>query len=82
MGTGAGTSADLIGTGFLPSNFSPTAVFGTVSMTAGGAIQIVGTGPAGNCTVTLAPLGVGNAVNWDFANTAGGCNRTRTGVGT
>ena len=38
IGTGMGTSSDLIGTGFLVSNFVPAASFGTVAMTAGGVI--------------------------------------------
>jgi type IV pilus assembly protein PilA len=82
MGTGLGTGIDLIGTGFLPSNFAPTAAFGTVAMMANGAIEIVGALPAGSCTVTLTPEGGAGAVTWTFSNSAGGCNRGRTGVGT
>lgn len=82
IGTGIGTGSDLIGTGFLPANFAPAATFGTVAMTAGGAIEIVGTLPAGSCTVTLTPEGGPNVVAWTFANSAGGCNRGRTGLGT
>lgn len=82
IGTGFGTASDLIGTGFLPTNFAPIATFGTISMTVGGAIEIAGTLPAGNCTVTLTPEGGTNAVTWTFANSAGGCNRGRTGLGT
>jgi type IV pilus assembly protein PilA len=82
IGTGTGTSVDLIGAGFLVSNFVATASFGTVAMTAGGAIEVIGTLPAGNCTVTLTPLGSGSAVNWTFVNSGGGCNRARTGLGT
>lgn len=81
IGTGAGTSSNLIGNGFLATNFAPIAAFGTVTIT-GGAIQIVGTVPAGSCTVTLTPQGGASEIRWTFANTAGGCNRTRTGVGT
>jgi len=81
IGTGSGTGSDLIGNGFLPTNFAPLAAYGTVTMT-GGAIQIVGTVPAGSCTVTLTPQGGASVVRWTFANTAGGCNRTRTGLGT
>lgn len=82
IGTGVGTSSDLIGTGFLLPNFAPIAAFGTVSMTAGGVIEIVGTLPAGSCTVTLTAQGGASAVTWTFANSAGGCNRARTGFGT
>lgn len=82
IGTGAGTSSDLIGTGFLLPNFAPIAAFGAVSMTAGGVIEIAGTSQAGSCTVTLTPQGVVSAVAWTFQNTAGGCNRARTGLGT
>lgn len=81
IGAGMGTSSDLIGTGFLVSNYVPTASFGTVAMTAGGVIEIVGTLQAGNCTVTLTPQG-GSNISWTFANTAGSCNRVRTGLGT
>lgn len=82
IGTGSGTSGDLIGNGFLVSNFAPTASFGTVAMTGGGVIEIVGTLQAGNCTVTLTPQGGGSAVSWTFANSTVGCNRARTGLGT
>jgi type IV pilus assembly protein PilA len=81
IGAGAGTGTDLIGNGFLPPNFAPAPAYGTVSM-AGGAIQIVGTLQAGSCTVTLTPLGGQHQILWTFANTAGGCNRARTGLGT
>lgn len=82
MGTGTGTAADLIGAGFLPPNFVPVVAFGTIAMTATGVIEIAGSLPAGTCTVTLTPQGVGNEVTWIFANSAGGCNRARTGLGT
>ncbi len=82
IGTGVGTIGDLIGNGFLPPNFAPIATFGTVAITAAGAIQIVGTVPARACTVTLTPQGGGSTVSWTFANTAGACNKNRTGVGT
>lgn len=71
IGTGVGTAGDLIGTGFLLQNFAPTATFGTVAMTATGAIEIVGNLPAGNCTVTFMPAG-GSNITWISANTAGG----------
>lgn len=81
IGTGLGTGGDLIGTGFLLQDFAPTATFGTVAMTAMGAIEIVGNLPAGNCTVTFMPAG-GSNVTWVSTNTAGGCSRVRTGFGT
>ncbi len=81
IGAGTGTASDLIGTGFLPPNFAPTASFGTIAMTAG-AIEIIGGTQAGNCTVTLTPQGAVDAVTWTFQNTAGGCSRARTGLGT
>lgn len=82
IGTGLGTNGDLIGNGFLPPNFVPVAAFGTVTMTGAGVIQIVGALAAGTCTVTLTPQGGSNLVSWRFANTAGGCSKNRTGVGT
>ena len=81
VGAGSGTANDLIGNGFLPPNFATAPTYGTVSMV-GGAIQVVGTTAAGGCTVTLTPLGGSNHILWTFANTAGGCNRARTGLGT
>ena len=81
IGTGTGTSGDLIGTGFLPPNYVAAASFATVGMTVAGTIELVGGNPAGNCTVTLRPEGGPNAVAWVFQNTAG-CNRARTGLGT
>jgi len=79
--------ANLTGSGFLPTGFTlPTPKFatGAVTITAGGVITIAGNAQAGTCTVTLTPsTAVGAAlVTWNFANTAGGCNRTKTGVGT
>jgi len=69
--------------GFLPSGYTPTAKFGTVTMPGAGAILITGNAQAANCTVTLAPSTSVNAavISWSFTN-GGGCNRTKTGVGT
>jgi type IV pilus assembly protein PilA len=79
--------AELTGSGFLPTGFAlPTPKFAAsaVTVNAGGMIQIVGNAQAGGCTVDLTPSStVGGAlVTWTFANSAGGCNRTKTGVGT
>ena len=82
IGTGSGTVNDLIGNGFLPASYTPSAKFGTVTMTAAGAIQIVGTTNAAGCTVVLTPAINQNAVVWTFANTTSACNRSKTGVGT
>lgn len=81
IGSGFGTSSDLIGNGLLHANFAPIVVFGTVGMTVSGAIEIVGTLPAGSCTVTFTPQGGVNQVTWTSANTAGGCSKSRTGFG-
>jgi type IV pilus assembly protein PilA len=78
--------ASLIAAGYLPAGYTITLKpnFGTVNNTTpNGVITIVGGTATGGCTVTLTPQLAGNAaLTWTFANTAGGCNRTRTGVGT
>src|SRR5215471_7131397 len=47
-----------------------------------GAIQIDGTGvnQLGGCQVTLTPSPVAGNIQWVASNTAGGCNRSKTGV--
>ncbi|MBA2548820.1 MAG: prepilin-type N-terminal cleavage/methylation domain-containing protein [Burkholderiaceae bacterium] len=82
IGAGIGTASDLIGAGFLPAGSVPVATFGAVRVTAAGAIEIVGAVQAGSCTVTLTPQSAMSAVTWTFQNTAGGCSRVRTGLGT
>jgi type IV pilus assembly protein PilA len=73
---------ELQSNGFWPSASEPTVKYGTVTLQANGVIQIAGNTQAGGCTVTLTPtVGNGN-VTWAFANTAGGCTRAKTGVGT
>jgi type IV pilus assembly protein PilA len=72
----------LITNGFLPTGYTASAKFGTVSMPGAGVIQIAGTAPAGSCTVTLTPTNNTSQITWAFFNSAGGCNRTKTGVGT
>jgi len=73
--------ATLITNGFLPTGYTATAKFGAVTMPGAGTILITGNAQAANCTVTLTPTGASNQISWVFAN-GGGCNRTKTGVGT
>ncbi len=80
-----GTFAGLTGNGFLPTNYTaPTPKFSTTPIaltTATGVITLTGDGRAGNCVVTLTPTPVGNArIDW-LATNGGGCNRSKTGVG-
>ena len=90
LGTGTGTAGaagDLIGNGFLPASYVPTAKFATATGVTytGGVIQIVGNAQAADCTVTLTPTITQTSITWVFANIAGGgvtCNRSKTGVGT
>jgi type IV pilus assembly protein PilA len=80
-----GTEAGLLAGGYVPVGFVlPTPRFaGTVTFTAGTAvITIPGNQQAGGCTVTLTPQASADRIQWLFQNTAGGCNRQRTGVGT
>jgi type IV pilus assembly protein PilA len=85
LGTGSGTSSDLIGNGFLPANYVPTIKFGAatnpVTVSGAGVITLTGNALAGGCTVTLTPTISGNVVQWNAANGTG-CTRTRTGIGT
>jgi type IV pilus assembly protein PilA len=86
IGAGAGTAADLIGTGFLPQNYVVALKLGhgTISYVAGVVNFAGGTATAGAaCTVSLTPNSVGNGIHWAFANMAPlVCNRTKTGIGT
>lgn len=86
MGAGAGTAADLIGTGFLPQNYAVTLKpgYGTVSYTAGVINFAGGAVTAGAaCTVDLTPNSGGSSIQWTFTNTAPlVCNRAKTGIGT
>jgi type IV pilus assembly protein PilA len=85
LGTGGGTANDLIGNGFLPSNYTPTIKFAAasnpVTVSGAGLITLSGNALAGSCTVTLTPNITGNIIQW-VASNGGGCTRTRTGVGT
>jgi type IV pilus assembly protein PilA len=77
----------LTNSGFLPATFvlpTPKFASGAVTLTANtGAIVINGNTQAASCTVTLtASTAPGAAlVTWNFTS-GGGCNRTKTGVGT
>jgi type IV pilus assembly protein PilA len=75
-------AADLIANGWLPAGYTVTAKFGTVALNAGPIIQITGDAQAGNCVVTLTPTSNLSQITWLFQNTGGGCNRSKTGVGT
>jgi type IV pilus assembly protein PilA len=87
MGSGGGTAGstgDLIGNGFLASSYSINLKpnFGTVAYTGGVITFTGGTQTNTGCTVTLTPTGNLAKIDWVFQNTAAGCNRTKTGVGT
>jgi len=73
--------ATLITNGFLPTGYTATAKFGTVTMPGAGAILITGNTQAASCTVTLTPTNNTDQITWAFTN-GNGCNRTKTGVGT
>jgi len=80
---GSTATTDLIGTGFLASTFNPTGRHLTSMTMAGGVITITGNGTVGNCVVTVTPTIDPNrgAIEWNYANTAAGCRRAQTGVG-
>ena len=73
--------ATLITNGFLPAAYTASAKFGTITMPGAGAILITGDAQAASCTVTLTPTSAASQVSWAFTN-GGGCNRSKTGVGT
>lgn len=81
------TESKLANQGFVgPTYTLPTPPFAAGPVTLvlnSAAIVIAGTNAAGNCTVSLTPsAAVGTStVEWLFSN-SGGCNRTKTGVGT
>jgi len=83
--TNCGTVANLISNGFMPSGYSPTAKFASTVTMASAAITITGNQQAASCIVTLTPdlanAGTSGQIAWLFTN-GGGCNRTKTGVGT
>jgi type IV pilus assembly protein PilA len=81
-----GTFAGLTGNGFLPTDYTaPIPKFATsaIALTAATAVvTITGDGRAGNCVVTLTPTIIGGSrIDW-VATNGGGCNRSKTGVGT
>jgi len=82
----ASTPASLVGSGFLPAGYSPTAKYGTVTLSgdAQAYIQIAGNAQAGNCTVRLTPTlpANSNVLTWTATNETAACNRTKTGIGT
>jgi len=59
---------------------APTANISALSYDANG-ILITGTPGVGNCTVLIAANLTGSSVGWAYTN-GGGCNKSRTGVGT
>jgi type IV pilus assembly protein PilA len=78
--------AALIAAGYLPTGatFTLKTNYGTVDpATPDGVITINGGTATANCVVTLTPTATaGNSsITWNFTN-GGGCNRTKTGVGT
>lgn len=81
--TNCGTLTALESSGFLPSGYTPIAKFGSITTPGSGAILITGNAQTANCTVTLTPQTAADAavITWSFSN-GGGCNRTKTGVGT
>jgi len=90
MGTPANTANDnLIGAGFLPSNYSVAGKYlTTLSYGAGtnagpaGTIRFTGTTDAQSCVVDLTPTLLPTGVQWTFTNiTPPGCRRAQTGVG-
>ena len=76
----------MISAGYLPSGatFTLKPNYGTVETdTPNGVITITGGTQTASCVVTLTPTAAaGNSsITWNFTN-GGGCNRTKTGVGT
>ncbi len=54
--------------------------FTTITYDAAG-ILITGTAGVGSCTVLVTPSDAGGSVKWGYTN-GGGCNKSKTGVGT
>jgi type IV pilus assembly protein PilA len=77
-------TTDLIGAGFLASTFNPAGRHLASMTMAGGVITIAGNASVASCVVTVTPTIDPSRSNiaWSYANTAGGCGRARTGVGT
>jgi type IV pilus assembly protein PilA len=78
------TLALLTSNGFLSASYAlpTTANLTSAAITAAtAAVVLTGATPAGGCVVTLTPTAATNALNWKFSN-SGGCNRSKTGVGT
>lgn len=76
--------ANLATNGFLPAGYSFNKKFLASDPTWDGAkIHLVGTAEVASCTVDLTPDASGgmSSIKWSFSN-GGGCNRTKTGVGT
>jgi type IV pilus assembly protein PilA len=88
-GTAPGTATTgLLGAGYVPAGYAlPDPAQGykflaSVTVTAGsGAIVVTGNTLSADCVVTLQPTAGSNSVVWNATN-GGGCNRTKTGVGT
>ena len=75
---------DLKAGGFLSPTYALPSTPNLAGVTvASAAITLNGTATAGSCVVTMTPVITfpATAVNWNVTN-GGGCNRTKTGVGT
>ena len=64
------------------STFVTSSTYSSGNTYAAGILSIVGTAAVGGCTVTITPAVTTNNVTWTYANTAGGCTKRKTGVGT
>ena len=76
--------ATLITNGFLPTGYAINATANLASATVTGgtaALVLTGLAPTNNCVVTITPTVSAQAVSWAYLN-GGGCNRSKTGVGT
>jgi len=81
---GAAGGTGLVGLGFLPTTYNTLPATPTLTTTftaTTAAIVLGGLGAAGACTVTITPAVTPAAVTWSYTN-GGGCNRSKTGVGT
>ena len=90
--TGSTTTTDLIGAGFLPSNWAVDGkylnnaagngiTYGAADGGTDGTIIFTGNAQVNACVVHLVPAITPTGVRWDFVNT-GTCRRAQTGVGT
>ena len=70
--------------GFLSAGYAiaatPNLASATVTATTA-AVVLTGRAPTNNCVVTITPTVTTQALRWAYTN-GGGCNRSKTGVGT